>query len=60
MADHSEGAAVRAILGHLPKHLHGWWMDIHELHKVLKRGGFPLITCGVVVNAFKGLQHHNA
>eukprot|EP00978_Attheya_sp_CCMP212_P003743 scaffold7934_cov59-Attheya_sp.AAC.8 len=24
MADHSKGAAVRAILGHLPKHLHGW------------------------------------
>eukprot|EP00978_Attheya_sp_CCMP212_P003115 scaffold6392_cov71-Attheya_sp.AAC.2 len=53
MADHSEGAAVRAILGHLRKHLHGQWMDINELYKILKHGGFPLITRGVVTTAFK-------
>eukprot|EP00978_Attheya_sp_CCMP212_P027905 scaffold94753_cov48-Attheya_sp.AAC.1 len=36
MVNHSEGAAVQAILGHLPKNLHGWWMSINKLHKLFE------------------------
>jgi hypothetical protein len=48
-----KGVAVRAILGHLLKHLYVGWMDICNLHQLLKRLGFPLITHGVVITAFK-------
>jgi hypothetical protein len=52
--DHEIYVAVRHILSQLPKELCGRWMELHQLHTQVKRGGFPLLPFDVFRLAVKG------
>jgi hypothetical protein len=40
-------SAVQHLLRHLPNNLHGLWLEVNQLHDILKRGGFPLLPNSV-------------
>jgi hypothetical protein len=55
MADHDQcSAAVQDLLLLLPENLKGLWLNVSELHGILKQGGFSLLPKSVVVNCLKG------
>jgi hypothetical protein len=47
-------SAVQHLLRHLPNNLHGLWLEVNQLHDILKRGGFPLLPKSVVVKCMRG------
>jgi hypothetical protein len=55
MADHDGcSAAVWDLLLHLPENVKGLWLNVLELHGILKHGGCSLLPKSVIVNCLKG------
>jgi hypothetical protein len=54
MTDHDSCSAIRHLLQHLPDNFHGLWLDVNQLHNILKHGGFPLLPKSVVVKSLRG------
>jgi hypothetical protein len=45
--------AIGKLLRHLPDNLHGLWLEVNQLHNILKLGGFPLLPKSVVAKCLK-------
>ena len=51
---HGIDAAVRCLLENFPESMWGRWLDIHQVHSQLQRGGFPNLPSDVVSRSFRG------
>jgi hypothetical protein len=50
--------AIGQLLRHLPDNLHGLWLEVIQLHNILKGGGFPLLPKSVVAKCLNANREY--
>ena len=53
---HGIEAAVRCLLQNFPESMWGRWLDVHQVHSQLQRGGFPALPSIVVSRSIRGTE----
>ena len=51
-----EAKAVTTVLSHLPDSIQGYWLNISQIHAIVKHGGFPHLPRKVIKDALRSTR----